>query len=149
MRLISFFLLFCCWSVSLFAGGNNSESILGTWLVQEKDGQVEVYKCGDKYCAKIVWLQRPIDEKTGQPRKDSKNPNVALRSRGLLNMTFLENFTYNAKTNEWAGSSLYDSRSGKSYTAYIKINDNGTLTLTGYVLGMRWLSRSNTWTKVK
>jgi uncharacterized protein (DUF2147 family) len=147
MRFIAYFVLLACLSVQAFAGGN-PDAVLGTWLVPEKDAQVEVFKCGNKYCGKIVWLQKGVDEQ-GQPRKDSKNPNTALRSRTLMNLVFLENFSYDAKANEWSGGSLYDSRSGKSYTGYIKTNANGTLTLTGYILGMRWLSRSNTWTRVK
>ncbi|MBK8471303.1 MAG: DUF2147 domain-containing protein [Sphingobacteriales bacterium] len=141
---LSCLLLSSSWA--LFA--SNPDAILGTWLVPEKDAQVEIYKCGAKYCAKIVWLQKPIDEK-GQPRKDAKNTNAALRTRPLMNMTFLENFAYDSKANEWSGGTLYDSRSGKSYSGYIKANANGTLTLTGYALGMRWLSRSNIWTRVK
>ncbi len=149
MRYFIVFLLICYCSVAVSARSSNPDAIIGTWLVPEKDAKVEVYKCGTKYCAKIVWLQRPTDEKTGKPRTDAKNSNASLRSRALMDMTFLENFSYDAKANEWSGGTLYDSRSGKSYSGYIKANANGTITLTGYVMGMRWLSRSNVWTKAK
>jgi uncharacterized protein (DUF2147 family) len=35
------------------------EDILGVWLNQEKDAKIEIFKCGEKYCGKVVWLKDP------------------------------------------------------------------------------------------
>lgn len=148
MRILVFLVLLANLSVCSFAGNSNPDAILGTWLVEEKDGQIEIFKCGDKYCGKVVWLAKPTDKK-GIARKDIKNPNALLRSRSLINMVFLENFAYDANANEWSGGLLYDARSGNSYSAYFTLNANGTLTLTGYILGIRRFNKSNTWTRIK
>ncbi len=34
-----------------------ADDILGVWNNQEKDAKIEIQKCGDKYCGKIVWLK--------------------------------------------------------------------------------------------
>lgn len=41
-----------------------ASDIVGFWLSQEGNAKVEIYKSGDKYYGKIVWLKTPIDPVT-------------------------------------------------------------------------------------
>ncbi len=132
----------------LTAKKTSGDDILGTWFVEEKDAKVEVYKCGNKYCGKIVWLQRPNDE-SGRPRTDAKNPESSKRQSPLIGTQVVKDFTFDASAREWSNGTVYDSRKGKVYSGYITLKDNNTLSMTGYILGMRWLSRTSTWTRAK
>ena len=62
----------------LMAATGYSQDILGKWVTEAGDAQVEIYQAGDKLNGKIVWL------KQGPEKKDSHNPNEKLRSRKLL-----------------------------------------------------------------
>ena len=39
-----------------------ADDILGMWLNEDKDAHVDIYKEGDKFYGKVVWLKDPIDE---------------------------------------------------------------------------------------
>ncbi|MBM4137643.1 MAG: DUF2147 domain-containing protein [Nitrospira sp.] len=40
----------------------NPDSIVGEWFTDEGKSIVEVYKCSEFYCGKIVWLKNPKNE---------------------------------------------------------------------------------------
>lgn len=137
-----------------FLFGNNlaaqsgADGIVGTWLVPEKDGKVEIYKQGDAYFGKIVWLEKP-NNADGTPRKDVENEDESLRNQTIQGLVILKNFKYDAGDKEWVDGTVYNSRSGKTYTGYLKLQKDGSLYLKGFIAGMRWLGKSNVWTRVK
>lgn len=146
--LFSLTFLCCLCTLALPRLGSNPDAALGTWLIESKRAQIEIYKCGTQYCGKVVWMLEP-NGKDGKPLKDAQNPNSKLRNRFVHNMQIMSGYTYDASANEWSGGTIYDVESGKTYTSYMKLQADGTLYFKGYVMGMRWLGRSNVWTKVK
>lgn len=44
----------CCFSQTLSA-----DAVIGTWLTASGKAKVQIYKEGDKYNGKIVWLKIP------------------------------------------------------------------------------------------
>lgn len=107
-----------------------SEAILGTWLTQDQEGHVQIYKKDDKYFGKITWLKEPNDEK-GQPFTDTENPNPALKSRPLIDLDVALNFEY--QNEEWINGQLYDPETGKSYKGKMWLtNDGQSLKVRGY-----------------
>ncbi|RYY30446.1 MAG: DUF2147 domain-containing protein, partial [Sphingobacteriaceae bacterium] len=61
---------------SLNISAQNKDAILGKWLTQKKEARVEIYKKGDTYAGKIIWLKEQ-NKADGKPVTDSKNPNTA------------------------------------------------------------------------
>ena len=57
-----------------------AQDVIGKWKLEDGTAIVEVYKSGDVYNGKIVWLSEPTEE-DGTPAKDSNNPDPKLRSR--------------------------------------------------------------------
>ena len=55
--------LFSLTSSSLLAqsGKCESDQILGYWFTGEKKAKIEIFKYGDKYYGKIVWLKDPLN----------------------------------------------------------------------------------------
>ncbi|MEZ4883372.1 MAG: DUF2147 domain-containing protein [Chitinophagales bacterium] len=141
--LLSTFLL----GQDLVLAQSGADEIVGTWLVPEKDGKIEVYKKGDTYFGKIVWISEP-NNADGTPRKDIYNEDTALRNQPIVGLVVLRDFKYDAKSKEWTGGTVYNSRSGKTYSGYLKLQEDGSLYLKGYIAGMRWLGKSNVWTRV-
>jgi len=74
---------------------------------------------------------------------------VKLRSRVLQGTTILTGLKWAADDKEWAGGQIYDTKSGNSYDCYARLNDDGSLYFKGYMMGMRFVGRSTTWTRVK
>lgn len=82
----------------------------------------------------------------GTPILDSMNKKEALRTRPIIDMVFLYGFEKDDDT--WEKGKVYDSRTGKTYSAEITLTDEGQLKLTGYV-GMSWLGKSVYWDRTE
>ena len=126
---------------------SGADGIIGTWLVPEKDGKIEIYKKGDAYFGKIAWVAEP-NNADGTPRTDVQNEDASLRNQPIVGLVILKDFKYDADAKEWIDGTVYNSRSGKTYTGYLKLQQDGSLFLKGFIAGMRWLGKSNVWTRV-
>jgi len=135
--------------LSITALSQTSDAILGTWWNAEKDGQVEVYKVGSEYRGRIVYVKENFNSDGSSPKRDILNPNEKLRSRVLMGMIILTGLKFNADDKEWTEGTIYDTKSGNTYSCYAKLNADGTLYFKGYLMGMRFIGRSTTWTRVK
>jgi uncharacterized protein (DUF2147 family) len=120
----------------------NADAILGTWINEEKEGRIEIYKTGNQYAGRIVWLKEP-NEPDGTPKKDKKNGNESLRKRNILNMVILSGFSY--EDGQWKGGEIYDPKSGKTYSCNMKLKSN-KLEIRGYI-GLSLFGRTTTWTR--
>ena len=141
------FLLFC--AGKSFAQSTGDE-IIGIWWNQEKDGQIEIYRLGNTYAGKLIWMKNQNDPATGLLLLDKKNPNEKLRNKPLLGSDLMYGFSFNKDDKEWSNGKIYDGRKGKTYKCRIKINPDHMLKVTGYI-GASWmgLGETNIWTKIK
>jgi len=117
------------------------DAALGKWWSPDRDGQIEIYKSGNKYFGRLIWSKNP--------RKDTENPDKALRSRDLVGMNLFTNFNYDADDKEWVDGKIYDPKNGKTYSCKMWLTDNGkTLNARGYV-GISLLGRTAKFTRVE
>ena len=79
-----------CMSVMLFSLSGFAQDVVGKWKLEDGTAIVEVYKQGDVFNGKIVWLEKPT-EADGTPTKDKNNPDAKLRSRQLIGLNMLSN----------------------------------------------------------
>ena len=122
---------------TLFA--QESDKILGKWLNEEQDATVEVYKKGDNYYGKIVWLE-------DSSYSDDFNPDPTLRERKVLGVNILQAFNYISGENAWQNGTIYNPRNGKTYSCKMWLNKNGSLSIRGFV-GFSFLGKTTTWTR--
>jgi uncharacterized protein (DUF2147 family) len=142
MKRIAFMLMILLFTTGkMFA--QNADKVLGVWLNAEKDAKVEIYKTGDKYFGKIVWGKNIYEPDGKTARTDIKNPDPKLRSRSLVNLVILTNFTYD--DGDWEGGKIYDPKSGKTYSCIMRFKGDN-LEIKGYV-GITLLGRTTTWTR--
>lgn len=140
-------LLFCFMFIASSGLFAQAGSIVGFWLTQDGDSQVEIYRVpGNKFNGKIVWLEEPLNDQ-GRPKVDDKNPDSSLSNRPTLGLELLKDFTFNSDKKEWVSGTIYDPKSGKTYDCYMWLDGHNTLKLKGFVLGMRFLGREATWTR--
>lgn len=125
------------------------DDILGVWLNEDKDAHVEIYKSGEVYFGKIIWLKEPIREETGEAKLDDKNEDESLRNRPVMGLNLLNNFTFDGD-DEWEDGTIYDPKNGKTYSCYMTFEDESkqTLKVRGYI-GFSLIGRTTYWTKVE
>ena len=147
-RLTILLLVACLSLTSLTTTTDDPDAIVGKWLSSKKRNQVQIYKQGNKYYGKLVWMVEPNDPNTHKAKVDKENPNENLRSRPLMNMLLLTNLTYKGN-NLWDGGEIYNPEDGKTYSCDVSIKDANSLNLHGYVMGIGFLGKTRTWTRVK
>jgi uncharacterized protein (DUF2147 family) len=132
-------------SINFSLYSQTSDAILGKWYNTEKDAQVEIFKEGNKYFGKIIWLQDPKDD-TGKPKVDLNNSDVSKQQRQIIGLKILDNFQFNGGV--WEDGTIYDPKNGKTYSCIIKKKDNKTLEVRGFV-GISLIGRTVEWTKAE
>jgi uncharacterized protein (DUF2147 family) len=121
-----------------------ADDITGIWLTHgDKPAKIQVYRTGQQFYGKIVFLQFPIEN--GKPRVDRNNPDKSLQDRPLLGLELLRGFQFDK--DEWNGGHIYDPESGKTYSCTISLKDGNTLKVRGYI-GISLLGRTEIWTRV-
>ncbi len=143
LRKTSLFIVLFILSVQVFA--QKKDDILGKWLNPSGEGQIEIYKRGDKYFGKLAWIKEPNDEK-GKPRTDEKNPTESLRTKPLLNLEILKNFVFD--DGKWIDGTIYDPKSGKTYSCKLTLKDANQLSVRGFI-GVSLIGRTEVFKRVK
>lgn len=124
-----------------FGAAASAQDVTGRWRNPSEDGDLVIYACGDKICAKGV----PSDaSKAVEDVKDVKNKNPELRSRSLNGLEVMRGFAGGPKV--WSGGSIYRPADGNTYSGRMELVDPNTLKLTGCVVAP--LCQSQTWKRV-
>ena len=123
----------------------NPDDIVGVWKDGKGKGHVQIFKQNGKYYGKVIWLTNPKDA-NGKPKVDKNNPNASLRNQPLIGLTMLRNFKFD--DDEWSGGQIYNPSDGKEYKAYMKLMDQNTLSVRGYI-GISLFGKTDTWTRVR
>ncbi len=95
-----------------------AQDVIGKWKLDDGSAIVEVYKNGDAYNGKIVWLEEP-NGPDGKPAVDRNNPDKALRNRQLIGLNMLNGLKKDK--DEYSGGSIYDPGNGKTYNCSMKV----------------------------
>lgn len=134
-------LFILCFSASLTA-----QTIFGKWNSFDEETKkiesvIEVYEKDGKAFAKIIEIIDPERQeatcfKCKGSRKDQK----------ILGMDILTGLK--KKKDEWSGGKILDPKNGKEYKCYIKLLDDNTLKLRGYI-GFSLLGRTAIWKRAE
>ena len=122
-----------------------AQDVVGKWKLEDGTAIVEVYKSGDAYNGKIVWLEKPT-EADGSPAVDNNNPDKALRSRKLIGLYMLSGLKKNG--GEYTGGTIYDPGNGKTYNCSMKV-EGDVLKVRGSLDKKGLLGRTMDWYRVK
>lgn len=131
-------------SICVFAQ-NKADQVVGIWQTQEKDGTMQVYACGNKYCGKLL-KGSDIVNSDGSSKKDVENPDPNLRSRDIVGMRILKGLVFDGEQYYEEGR-IYNASNGKTYNCYVWLED-GVLHLRGY-LGIPALGQTSKWNRVQ
>ncbi len=134
------------------AAGLSGNAILGLWEVEEGDGRIEIFRCGDKYCGRIAWLKEPnypADDRGGmggKPLVDRENPSRELRNRPQMGLRIMDGYTFRGD-NRWDDGTIYNPENGKSYKSTLSLVSSDRLKLRAFI-GISLFGGSTVWKRV-
>ncbi|UOG77011.1 DUF2147 domain-containing protein [Hymenobacter tibetensis] len=120
---------------------------LGVWADDSGDSHIELYRCGEELCGRLVWLRQPTDA-NGKPRLDERNPKEERRTQPLHNLTVLQHLRYSPENERWEGGEIYDPENGRTYSCYVGAAGKDRLEVKGYI-GFSMIGKSHYWQRVK
>jgi glucans biosynthesis protein C len=133
--------------VASAAGRAAAASPIGRWYAEGGAAQVDVAPCGEAICARIVWLRSPFDE-NGCGLTDRSNPDATLQGRPIIGLQILDGLKPAAgEDGTWAGGSIYDPTSGRTYRCTMRLDGSDRLRVRGW-FGIELLGRTTTWLRV-
>ena len=131
-------------SFSCFAS-DNPDAIVGVWKTGEGTAMVKIYKNGNKYQGRVVWLKEPIDPETGKPKLDKNNEDASVKSKPVLGLINIWGFEYKSES-LWEGGNIYDPKNGNTYSSTMRLINGNTLEVRGFI-GVSLIGRTDTWTR--
>ncbi len=146
MRKLFLLSLLVLFGAASFAQDENK--VVGVWLTQDGDSKVTVSRdTKGKFNGQITWLKEPM--KDGKPKVDYNNPDPKLQSRPTMGLKLLEGFVYDKDDNEWVDGTIYDPKSGKTYSCYMWFEkDPNILHVKGFI-GFAVIGKEVQWTRSK
>ena len=118
------------------------KSLLGLWRTQEAHGVVELFRCKNAVCGRIV---DAAALRANPDQRDIHNPDENLRERFIKGLVILQDFTGGPQ--KWSGGPVYDPKSGNgAKRGYLVLKDADTLKVKGCLTA--FLCRTQTWTRI-
>jgi uncharacterized protein (DUF2147 family) len=141
-RTSGFCVLFC---VVLFMAmeemfAADSPSATGLW--KNEDASFEIFEENGKLSAKIVSLREPLAP-DGEQKTDIHNPDAGKHSRPIIGLVFMTGFTP-AGSGKWENGTIYDPKSGKTYSCNMELEGMNILKVRGYI-GISLIGRTEIW----
>lgn len=127
--------------LATIAPAHAAEPINGQWVTANGNAIVTIVPCGKAMCGRISKIIHPDPNGDGT---DRKNPDPALKSRKVLGLTIIPNFTDAGK--DWQGQ-IYSPEAGKSYKGYLAKQADGSLQVKGCIAA--FLCQTQKWTAAK
>lgn len=129
---------------------SDPDEILGIWTTEGAKSQIEIFKCGQELCAKVVSLKDavytdPAEGPLGQPKTDIRNPDPSKRKQPLLGLQIMEGLTPDGD-GTWANGTIYDPENGKTYKSKVSLDGSNRLNVRGFI-GISLIGRTTVWIK--
>jgi uncharacterized protein (DUF2147 family) len=116
--------------------------VTGLWATPGSGGQVEISRCGNSLCGKLVTSDHI---KTNPGLKDIKNKDESQRGRTLKNLQMLYDFS--GGPTKWTGGKVYNPEDGGTYSGTIELLSNTELKLKGCIVAP--LCKTQKWTRIR
>lgn len=120
----------------------SARDLTGIWATGTEGGRVQIYRCGNALCGRVVDAARL---RANPDLTDQRNSDPKLRNRRLKGLVVLEGFSGGPA--EWQGGPVYDPETGSgARKGYLKLLPDGKLELKGCVA---FFCRTKIWTRAR
>jgi uncharacterized protein (DUF2147 family) len=129
-------------ALSLGAAPAFAADVIGLWATPENGGQIEISRCGNSLCGKLVTSNQI---RTEPGLKDAMNKDVAQRGRPLKGLQMLHGFQ--GGPTKWSGGKVYNPDDGGTYSGTLELIGDKQLKLKGCIVAP--LCKTQVWTRLR
>lgn len=129
-------------ALALLATPAFAADVTGVWQTPTNGGQVEIARCGNSLCGKLL-SSNHIRENPAL--KDVKNKDESQRVRTLKNLQMLYDFT--GGPTKWTGGKVYNPDDGGTYAGTIELIGDNQLKLKGCIVAP--FCKTQVWTRLR
>lgn len=129
-------------ALGALAGPAFAADVTGLWATPTNGGQVEIARCGNSLCGKLV---SSAHIKADPALKDIKNKDAVQRARTLKGLQMLYDFTGGPA--KWNGGKVYNPDDGGTYSGTIEMLSDNQLKLKGCIMAP--LCKTQVWNRVR
>lgn len=133
------------WVAVVLPAASQQYSPLGVWADDQGETHVELYRCGEEICGKLVWLRKATTP-AGLPRTDAHNPDLERQGKPLLGLVMMQHFRYDGEE-RWTNGSIYDPTNGRTYSCNLRMLQKDVLEVKGYI-GFSFIGSAHRWKRV-
>jgi uncharacterized protein (DUF2147 family) len=110
----------------------SNDAIVGVWENPAGKAYIEIFKVKDRYFGKVIYMKQPTYD-NGLPKVDKNNPDKNLQNAPLVGLIVLRDLQYDKEENTWSKGKIYNPDDGRAYNCQVKLKDNNTLSVRGFV----------------
>ncbi len=117
---------------------SKGDDIVGEYLTDRggSKSKVRVTKAADgTYTGQVFWLEKATDG-NGNKRKDTKNPDKALRNVDLDKVVVFKGLKFNSEDKQWGDTKIYDPSKGLRVNLTAEFVSKDKLKLHATILGI-------------
>ncbi|WP_179957627.1 DUF2147 domain-containing protein [Exilibacterium tricleocarpae] len=141
LKYISIAVVLCVALVSV--ANAEPQGLLGLWRTQEENGVVEMFRCGEAVCGRVI---DAASLRENPDQRDVHNGDEALRERRVKGLVILQDFTGGPR--KWTGGPLYDPKTGDgAKSGSLTLKDGNTLKVKGCLVA--FLCRTQVWRRIE
>jgi uncharacterized protein (DUF2147 family) len=118
-----------------------SDKIFGIWFNEDKTSKIELYKTGETYSGKIIWLAELEKNPENKP-KDINNPNPEMRNKEILGLDIITGLQYSRGI--WVNGMIYAPKRGVYAKCTIELVSDERLKI---IVSKSGLTRTQIWTR--
>lgn len=127
---------------SVVSAEARNADIRGLWLTENGRSVVSVYSCeAGAVCGRVHWVIE------GGMSRDVYNPDPVLRDRPMCGLQVLSGFHKVVGGALWEDGEIYKADDGEVYSAYLKLRQDGTLKVRGFV-GVSLFGKTQVWQRI-
>ncbi|WP_421698587.1 DUF2147 domain-containing protein [Ancylobacter sp.] len=97
------------------------EQIIGVWEAENGAIKLEMFDAGGSYAARMLYGRQLMEADGTTFKKDTLNPDPALRGRSLEGIVFVTNLTWDAQDRRWEGGNFYSGLTGRTMSVQAEL----------------------------
>lgn len=107
-------------AVEALAEASSPNPIVGVWEAENGNIKLEMFDAGGSYAARMIYGKLLMEADGETFKKDTRNPNAALRGRFLEGIVFVTDLAWDPRDRRWEGGSFY-SATGRTMSAQAEL----------------------------